>query len=162
MSAVRRSCAGLPPYLRRERAGHTSADGRRSRGLYAPHSQRKIPGKIARIFYGIAARMMRRVLVDHARRRQAAKRRDGEAHAVPLSDIVEPAPAVDLVDVLSLHNALSDLADLDARQSNIVEMRYFGGLTVEEIADCLEISTATVKREWATARLWLKRRMQAG
>jgi RNA polymerase sigma-70 factor (ECF subfamily) len=164
MSAVQSELRRIAArYLRRERAGHTLQPTAVVHEAYLRLiPQRTIPWENRAHFYGIAARMMRRVLVDHARRRQAAKRSDREAHAVPLSEIVEPAPAVDLVDVLSLHNALSELAELDARQANIVEMRYFGGLTVEEIADCLKISPATVKREWATARLWLRRRMQAG
>ena len=80
--------------------------------------------------------------------------------AITISAVPAPAPGLDEVDVLALHDALSALAALDARQAEIVEMRYFAGLTVEEIADVMNISTATVKREWTTAKLWLRRRME--
>src|SRR5947208_274084 len=78
----------------------------------------------------------------------------------PTSGVPSPAREADPVDVLALHTALDDLAALDPRQAEIVEMRFFAGLTVEEIAEVMEISTATVKREWATAKLWLRREMQ--
>ena len=104
--------------------------------------------------------MMRRVLVDHARRRHAAKRDAGPGDPVSISGVASPAREADPVDVLALHEALSKLAELDKRQSDIVEMRFFAGLTVEEIAEVLEISTATVKREWSTAKLWLKQQMR--
>lgn len=150
-------------YLRRERAGHTLQPTAVVHEAYLRLiPQRTIPWENRAHFFGIAARMMRRVLVDHARKRQAAKRHDAAGQPVSISEIAEPAPAVNLVDVLSLHDALSALARLDARQADIVEMRYFGGLTVDEIADCLKISPATVKREWATARVWLRRRMLDG
>jgi RNA polymerase sigma factor (TIGR02999 family) len=110
-------------------------------------------------FFAIAARMMRRVLVDHARKRQAAKRDGLAADPLSVSAIGQPAAADDRVDVLSLHEALAGLAQLDARQAQIVELRYFGGLTVAETAQTLGISPATVKREWTTAKLWLRRRM---
>ena len=77
-----------------------------------------------------------------------------------ISGVPSPAREADPVDVLALHDALSKLAELDPRQAEIVEMRFFAGLTVEEIAEVLEISPATVKREWATAKLWLRRQMQ--
>ena len=106
--------------------------------------------------------MMRRVLVDHARKRLPAKRDGLATGPVTISAVAAPAAAIDEVDVLSLHEALSALASLDARQAEIVEMRYFAGLTVEETAEVLKISPATVKREWTTARLWLRRRMREG
>ena len=111
-------------------------------------------------FFGIAAKMMRRVLVDHARRKKAIKRDAGPGEPVSISGVASPAREADPVDVLALHTALSDLAELDPRQAEIVEMRFFAGLTVEEVAEVLEISPATVKREWATAKMWLRRQMQ--
>jgi RNA polymerase sigma factor (TIGR02999 family) len=111
-------------------------------------------------FFGIAAKMMRRVLVDHARRKKAIKRDAGPGEAVPVSSVPAPAPGADQVDVLALNAALSALAALDPRQAEIVEMRYFAGLTVEEVAEVLEISPATVKREWQTAKMWLRRQMR--
>lgn len=108
-------------------------------------------------FYAIAARMMRRILVDHARRRQAARRGGGRVH-VTLSQ----ASASDLDadsrihDLLSLHEALDRLAALDERQASVVELRFFGGLEVEETAHVLEVSASTVKRDWAFAQAWLQ------
>jgi RNA polymerase sigma-70 factor (ECF subfamily) len=109
-------------------------------------------------FFGIAARAMRQILVDHARRRDAGKRkmlRDDQ----PLSQIVDPAGGQDL-DVLALHNALDEMAALDSRQAEIVELRYFGGLTEDEVATIKQLSPATIGREIAAARFWLGRRMK--
>jgi RNA polymerase sigma factor (TIGR02999 family) len=110
-------------------------------------------------FFAIAAQAMRRVLVDHARKRHAAKRGDGEA---PVDvDEVSQILTVTLPDdrLLALDDALEGLAALDARQARIVELRFFGGLSVEETASVLAISPTTVKREWATGRAWLFRAM---
>lgn len=104
-------------------------------------------------FFCVAAQMMRRVLVDHCRSRQA-KKRGGEQVRVTLVDL----PAADAcreVEILALDRALVTLAELDPRQASIVELRFFAGLSVEETAEALAISTATVKREWAAARAWL-------
>jgi RNA polymerase sigma-70 factor (ECF subfamily) len=108
-------------------------------------------------FYGVAAQAMRRILVDHARRRRAGKRRP----AFPLLSLEEAGEMADRegVAILKLDEALTDLARLDPRQARVVEMRYFGGLSVEETAETLELSVSTVKREWATARAWLTRQM---
>jgi len=146
-------------YLRRERGGHTLQPTAVVNEAYMRLvPQRGVHWENRAHFYGIAARMMRRVLVDHARKRRAAKR-DGLAESpVTITGIAAPA-GPDEVDVLMLHDALSALAELDPRQAEIVEMRYFAGLTVEEIAEVLHVSTATVKREWTTAKLWLRRRM---
>jgi RNA polymerase sigma factor (TIGR02999 family) len=155
---LRRLAAG---YLRRERAGQTLQPTAVVNEAYMRLlPQRGVSWENRAHFFGIAARMMRRVLVDHARRRHAAKRDAGPADPVSISGVASPAREADPIDVLALHDALSKLADLDKRQAEIVEMRFFAGLTVEEIAEVLEISTATVKREWATAKLWLRRQMQ--
>ena len=110
-------------------------------------------------FFGVAAQVMRRILVDHARGRHAAKR-GGGAHRLTLgdADAAVPEPAVD---VLALHEALERLALLDPDQARLVELRYFGGLSIEETATMLEVSPATVKREWAVARAWLRRELEA-
>ena len=107
-------------------------------------------------FFGAAARAMRQILVDHARRRGRAKR-GGGARAAALDEVGEiAAPAAGgEVDILDLDAALTRLAALDARQAAVVECRYFGGLSVEETAEALGLSTATVKRTWRTARAWL-------
>jgi RNA polymerase sigma factor (TIGR02999 family) len=107
-------------------------------------------------FFAIASRVMRQVLVDHARRRKAAKR---EGCLVTLDDA--DAPAVPL-DVLDLESALAELDALDPRQARVVELRFFGGLDVDETADVLGLSARTVKREWKTARAWLQRRLLHG
>ncbi len=147
-------------YLRRERGGHTLQPTAVVNEAYMRLlPQRGVQWENRAHFYGIAARMMRRVLVDHARKRAAAKRDGLAENPVTISGIPAPRPDVDEVDVLALHDALSALAALDPRQAEIVEMRYFAGLTVEEIAEVLHISPATVKREWTTAKLWLRRRM---
>ena len=108
-------------------------------------------------FFAIAAQAMRRILVDYARARKAAKRGDGD-EVLPLDDLasvlVQPSPDDEL---LALDAALEQLAALDERQSRVVELRFFGGLSVEETAEALDISPTTVKREWATARAWLFR-----
>jgi RNA polymerase sigma factor (TIGR02999 family) len=104
-------------------------------------------------FFAIAARVMRQVLVDHARRRRAAKR---EGLLVTLEDAGAPAAPLELLD---LENALTELAALDERQARVVELRFFGGLDVEEAAGVLGLSARTVKREWQTARAWLQHRL---
>jgi RNA polymerase sigma factor (TIGR02999 family) len=104
-------------------------------------------------FYAIAARAMRRLLVDHARARRKLKRDGGER--IPLTSDVVALDAHD-VDVLDLNDALDKLARLDARQVQVVELRYFGGFSIDEIAEVLQISPATVKRDWTVARAFLR------
>jgi RNA polymerase sigma factor (TIGR02999 family) len=148
-------------YLRRERGGQTLQPTAVVNEAYIRLlPQRGVSWENRAHFFGIAAKMMRRVLVDHARRRHAAKRDAGPADPVTLSGVAAPDREADQVDVLALHDALSKLAKLDPRQSEIVEMRFFAGLTVEEIAEVLDIAPATVKRDWATAKMWLKRQMR--
>lgn len=108
-------------------------------------------------FLGIAARIMRRVLVDYWSRRHAQKRPEG-GQRVPLEDRCHftSGPSVDFID---LDRALVTLASVDARQAEVVELRFFGGLTIEETAEVLDLSAATVEREWSTARLWLVRQL---
>ena len=106
--------------------------------------------------FALAAQAMRRILVDHARTHRAQKR--GNGLRIPIDDIDAPTPAPD-VDLLALDRALESLAAIDARQAQIVELRFFGGLTVEEAAEVIGMSARTVKREWQMARAWLKREM---
>jgi RNA polymerase sigma factor (TIGR02999 family) len=105
-------------------------------------------------FVGIASRLMRQILVDHAREHLAAKR--GSGLKLELEEAIIPQKPKD-IDLIALDNALNELARLDPQQSRIVEMRFFGGLTIEDTADVIGISRTTVKREWATARAWLRR-----
>jgi RNA polymerase sigma factor (TIGR02999 family) len=106
-------------------------------------------------FMVLAARAMRRVLADHARRRQAVKRGEDPVK-VTLTDLAETPSAVDAEELTA---ALDALARLDERQAHIVELRFFGGLTVEEVADVLGVSAGTVKRDWTLARAWLHREL---
>jgi RNA polymerase sigma factor (TIGR02999 family) len=111
-------------------------------------------------FLGVASKAMRSILVDHARARSAAKR-GGAARAVTLDEAggVADAGSRRGADVLALDEALARLAELDSRKSQLVELRYFGGLGIEEAAAVLGVSPATVKREWTTARAWLRREL---
>ena len=111
-------------------------------------------------FFAVAAQAMRRLLVDRARRRRAAKRGAG-AEVVSLTEITD-WPAVARLDVLALDEALTRLAEFDPRQSQIVELLCYGGLTVDETAAVLQVSERTVHREWAVAKAWLYRVMQGG
>jgi RNA polymerase sigma factor (TIGR02999 family) len=113
-------------------------------------------------FLGIAAQLMRWILVDYERKRRAAKRGSG---VVPLTldeDIGTPSANGRSVDLLALNEALDRLAKLDGQQSQIIELRYFGGLSIEDTSEFLGISPATVKRAWASARAWLLREMSSG
>jgi RNA polymerase sigma-70 factor (ECF subfamily) len=113
-------------------------------------------------FFGVAAQLMRRILVDHARRDRRVKRGGGAVH-LPLADADLPAvtSAVDTVDAHGLDQVLTRLEALDPKQGRIVELRYFGGMTIEETAEVMGTSPATVKREWAVARAWLYRELSA-
>ncbi len=111
-------------------------------------------------FFGIAAQVMRRILVDHARSRQAAKR-GGSAIHLPLEEAMVVLPVQDL-DFVALDEALVRLAEMDAQQSQIVELRFFSGLSVEETAKVLDVSERTVKRDWNVAKAWLRRELSRG
>jgi RNA polymerase sigma-70 factor (ECF subfamily) len=108
-------------------------------------------------FFAVSARLMRRILVDHARARAAAKR-GGDAVRVAL-DVADETATGPETDILVLHETLERLASQDERQAHVVELRYFGGLSVEEVASVLEVSEITVKRDWAMARAWLFREL---
>ena len=108
-------------------------------------------------FFAIAAQLMRQILVDYARRHGAAKR-GGSVAKVSLEDAMVTSKKRDL-DVVALDDALKDLAKIDARQSRVVELRYFAGLSLEEVSQVMEIAPATVQRDWTAARAWLHRQM---
>jgi RNA polymerase sigma factor (TIGR02999 family) len=124
-------------------------------------NQREIQWKNRAHFIGVAATVMRRVLIDYVRATKAQKR-GGEAGRVHLHSGLADADPDDALDLETLDGALSRLAELDARQARIVELRFFGGLSVEDTAEILDLSTATVKREWASAKAWLRREMAQG
>ena len=109
-------------------------------------------------FFGMAANMMRRVLVDHARSRDRLKR-GGEAIHVSFVEAAN-VPAPQSADVLALDDVMQRLEEIDPRKSRIVEMRFFGGLSLEEIAEALDVSVATVRRDWSLARAWLFRELK--
>jgi len=120
--------------------------------------QRRVDWRNRAQFIGVAAGMMRRILVDHARERLARKR-GGGATPVSLSLIEAPSGQPD-VDLIALEQALERLAGTDPRKGRVVELKFYGGLTIEEIAEVLGISEATVEREWSFARAWLYRAME--
>jgi RNA polymerase sigma factor (TIGR02999 family) len=141
--------------LRGERPGHSLQPTAIAHDVYLRLlDQRRVTWQNRAHFLAVAARLTRRVLVDHARRRRAWKRGLG-VRPVPLDDIDVPVPASEHTDLVALDDALVRLAELDLRQARVVELRFFGGLSIEETASVLDLSTATVKRDWVTARLWL-------
>lgn len=144
--------------LRRERDDHTlGATALVHEAFLRLVGQRQVDWQGRAHFFGIAAQSMRRILVDHARKRTATKR--GRQHEVALDDIGPIAADTDSDEVLAVHEALDRLAVLDARQAQLVELRYFAGFTVEESATMLGISAATAHRDWAVSRAWLQREL---
>ena len=144
--------------LRYERQGHTLQPTALVHEAYERLiDQNRIQWQSRTHFFAVAARTMRQVLVDHARKRQAA-RRGGGGLKLSLGDAVA-ADERRNVDLISIDRALKGLSAIDAAQERIVELRYFGGLTIEETAEVLSVSPATVKRDWSIARAWLYREM---
>ena len=144
-------------YLRRERPNHTLAATALVHEAFMRLVDRRAALRDRAHFFAVAATQMRRILVDHARARAAAKRPQ-------LQVTLDPAiasPAADPVDIIDLDQALEQLAALDARQAQLVELRYFAGLTAEEAAQVLDLSLTTVKRDWITAKAWLYRHLHA-
>jgi RNA polymerase sigma-70 factor (ECF subfamily) len=149
-------------YVSREREGHSVQPTALVNEAYLRLVQAEDLGFENRShFFGIAARLMRQILVDHARRR-GAQRRGGHRHRVTLTEGVALEHGERDVDLLMLDDALTRLAAKDAHLAEIVDLRYFGGLSVEETAEALGVSPRTVKREWAVARVWLRDLMRGG
>jgi len=167
-------------HLRRERPNHTiQRTALVHEAFVRLVNQQGVDWQSRAHFFGLASNLMRRILVDHARARLASKRGGGAA-LVSLDEITNPSepddthsPAARFAepqhvdgetddDVAAIDEALTRLAAIDERQAKIVEMRYFGGLTIEETAQVLGISDATVKREWTLARAWLRRELLRG
>jgi RNA polymerase sigma factor (sigma-70 family) len=166
-------------HLRRERSNHTIQRTALVHEAFVKLvHQQSVDWQSRAHFFGLASNLMRRILVDHARARLASKRGGGAA-LVSLDEITGPGDPDDAApsayipepqhidgetddDVTAIDAALTRLAKLDERQARIVEMRYFGGLTIEETAQAMEISDATVKREWTLARAWLRRELARG
>jgi len=142
--------------IRRERPGHTLQTSALLNEAYLRLvDQKNIHWQDRAHFFGIAARLMRQVLVDYARKRGYAKR-GGDAHRVPLDEALTVSEER-AADVVALDDALKSLAEIDPRQSQIVELRFFGGLSIEETAEVLAVSPGTVMRDWTLAKAWLRR-----
>ena len=125
--------------------------------------QREVDWQNRAHFFAIAARVMRRIVVDEARRRKRVKRGSGATPVqIESADDIAGAGGLEIPDVLALDRALTDLEAMDPQQGRVVELKFFGGLTAEEIAAVMNLSTRTVKREWSVARAWLYRALQEG
>ena len=147
-------------YLKGERAGHTlEATALVNEVCVGLLKKEALPGTNRGQFRAFVAKAMRHVLIDHARERQR-KKRGGNAQRVPLTENlrVEAEPSLDL---LALDAALEELATVDERKARVVELRYFGGLEISEVADAVGVSAATVKRDWDVARTWLLAEMRS-
>ncbi|MCP3916317.1 MAG: sigma-70 family RNA polymerase sigma factor [bacterium] len=148
-------------YMRGERLDHTLQPTALVHEAYLRLIDVQSVGAHGRIsFMALAARVLRNVLLDHARGHSAAKR-GGGAHQVSLDQLALGASGSS-VDLLALHGALEELAARDERQAHVVELRYFGGLSVEEVAATLTVHPNTVKRDWRFARAWLQTRLSGG
>lgn len=148
-------------HMRRERPGHTLQPTALVNEAYLKLvDQRDVAWQNRAHFLAVASRVMRRILVDHARARASAKR---EGAAIRVEIEAADLAGVDRdVDLLALDEALDRLAAMDPRLGEVVENRYFGGLTTRETAEAMKLSTATVEREWAAARAWLRRELHSG
>jgi RNA polymerase sigma factor (TIGR02999 family) len=147
-------------YMRRENQGHTLQTSALVNEAYMRLiDQRSVHWQNRAHFFGVAAQLMRRILVDHARSRSRAKR-GGGAQMVSHAD--QAGVSKEAEEVIALDDALTNLAEMDPRKSQIVEMKFFGGLTTEEVAEVLKITTRTVEREWRKARAWLNRAITKG
>lgn len=146
-------------YIRRERQDHTLQPTALINEVFLRLiDQKDVKWQNRAHFFGIAANLMRRILVDHARKHQAAKR--GGAHYSLSLSKADHIGRQSSVDLLAVHLALQQLEALDLQQSRIVELRFFGGLTIEETAEVLSVSSATVEREWRMARSWLRHELE--
>ena len=144
-------------YLDRESPGHTLQPTALVNEVYLKLvDQTEVDWKGRTHFFAIGAQVMRRVLVDHARRRGRVKRGGGLQRAALDVSLISARSAAD---VLAVHEAIEDLGQLDPRQARIVELRFFGGLTVAEVAEVLGLSRRTVEAEWTMIRAWLRRRL---
>lgn len=155
-SELRRMAAS---YLSRERRDHTLQPTALVNESYLRLiDQKRVNWQNRAHFFGIAAQMMRRILINHANERVAAKR-GGGAIKVSLSEAESEMEITD-ASLLALDEALKRLSELDSRKSRLIELKFFGGLTTEEIAEVMQLSHATIEREWTLARAWLHREMQ--
>ena len=152
-------------YLRRERQNHTLQPTALVNEAYLKLiDQRNAHWQNRAQFYGVAAQLMRRILVDHARQHKAAKRGGSEQQRLSITSAGQLGgknlAAEPVLDLLALHEALHELAVIDPQQERIVELKFFGGLSIEETAEVLGIGHATVERDWKMARAWLRRKLE--
>ena len=147
-------------YLSQEKPGHTLSATALVHEAYLRLVKQRVTWQNRAHFFGVAAQMMRRILVDHARSHRYAKR-GGGALTLTLDQALATSQQKEL-DLVALDEALHSLAKLDERQSRMVELRFFGGLSIAETSEVLGVSTPTVKREWASARAWLYRELSRG
>jgi len=147
-------------YLKQEKSGHTLSPTALVHEAYLRLVTQKVPWQSRAHFFSVAAQMMRRILVDHARSHRYAKR-GGGAITLTLDQAVAASEERE-IDLVALDDALQTLAKLDERQSRMVELRFFGGLSIEETSAVLGVSAPPVKREWASARAWLYREISRG
>jgi RNA polymerase sigma-70 factor, ECF subfamily len=145
-------------YMQRERADHTLQPTALINEAYLRLARENVDWQSRQHFIGVAANVMRRLLVDHARAHNAEMRAGGLQRVELEEGFMVSSERSN--EVLALHDALNTLERVDARQAKVVELRYFGGFSVEEIADILEMSPRSVKRHWALARIWLHKRMK--
>jgi RNA polymerase sigma factor (TIGR02999 family) len=146
-------------YLSRERPDHTLQPTELVHEAYMRLvAQHSVDWRNRAHFLGVAAQVIRRVLLHHAENRSAQKR-EGYSNRVTLDTALACLERDSTVDIQTLNRALERLAEVDARQGQIVELRVFGGLTVEETAEVMKLSAATVKRDWSVARLWLRKEL---
>lgn len=142
-------------YLRRERSDHTLQPTALVHEAYMKLiDQRQVRWQNRAHFFGIAAQVMRRILMDHARKHKAEKR-GGEADKLPLEDEILIVATNRSDQLMALDEALNSLAEMDPQKAKIVELRYFGGLSIEETAEVMGVSVPTINRQWRTAKAWL-------
>ena len=147
-------------YLRRERPGHTLQPTALVNEAYLRLiDQKKANWQNRAQFYGIAAQLMRRILVDHARQHNAAKRGGSDQQRLSITSAHDVSDKPNL-DLLALHEALEELATVDPQQSRIVELKFFGGLSIEETAEVMKLGHATIERDWKMARAWLRLKLE--
>ena len=147
-------------YLRRERQGHTLQPTALVNEAYLKLvDQRNAKWQNRAQFFGISAQLMRRILVDHARQHRAAKRGGSEQQRLSITSAEKFAKQSE-IDLLALNEALDELTKMDPQQARIVELKFFGGLSIEETAEVLGLGHATVERDWKMARAWLRRQLE--
>ncbi len=149
-------------HLAREGSGHLLQPTALVNEAYLKLVNQRVRWQNRAHFFGVAAQVMRRILLDQARNRKRLKRDGGQAITISLDRIEAGKPAVDRLDVIALDRSLTALAEIDPERGRLIELRFFGGLTLEEAAEAMQLSPSTVKRMWRSARAWLYRDLTQG